>query len=100
MHIRHTDEQLIKRINNDFTYHKPPLSIIKDLGDLRGKAKELAHLINALVPSGREKESALTRLEEAIFHANAGIARQYPERAQHPLLSEGLTKPQYPVNKV
>jgi len=74
----HTDVQLTKRIDNDFTYHKPPLSIIKDLGLLRERAGSLAHLINTIVPFGREKENALTRLEEAIFHANAGIARQYP----------------------
>lgn len=65
------------RISNDFTYHNP-----KDRGPdfvkIREKAKELALMIADLTPSGREQSTALTRLEEAVMHANAGIARQYP----------------------
>lgn len=45
---------------------------------IREKAKELALLIADTVPAGREQSTALTRLEEAVMHANAGIARQYP----------------------
>lgn len=73
-----TQISLVSRINNDFTYHRPPQGVAAHFVTLREKAKELAHLINGLVPPGREQSSALTRLEEAIFHANAGIARQYP----------------------
>lgn len=72
------DQKLAARIANDFTYHRPPAEVAAHFVSLREKAKELAHLINELVPPGREQSSALTRLEEAIFHANAGIARQYP----------------------
>lgn len=71
--------QLGARIENDFTYHKPPAEIAQNFVILREKAKELAHLFDKLVPAGREQSSALTRLEEAVMHANAGIARQYPE---------------------
>ena len=66
------------RINNDFTYHTPPKERAQDFVKLREKAKELAHLIVELAPAGREQSTALTRLEEAVMHANAGIARQYP----------------------
>lgn len=68
-----------ERIDNDFTYHCPPPEIAINFPILRNKAKELAYLIIDLVPSGREQSTALTRLEEAIMHANAGIARQYPK---------------------
>ncbi len=69
---------LTKRVHNDFTYHRPPAELQETFFQLREKAKELALLIVEKVPSGREQSSALTRLEEAVMHANAGIARQYP----------------------
>jgi len=66
------------QIEKCFTYHRPPAEELGNFKRLRSQARELAHLINELVPDGREKATALTRLEEAIMHANAGIARQYP----------------------
>jgi hypothetical protein len=65
------------RIANDFTYHNP-MDRGHDFVKIREKAKELALMIADLTPSGREQSTALTRLEEAVMHANAGIARQYP----------------------
>lgn len=72
------EKSLANRIKNDFTYHKPPAEIAENFVTLREKAKELAFLFDSLVPYGREQATALTRLEEAVMHANAGIARQYP----------------------
>lgn len=72
------DTQITARIKNDFTYHKPPAEIGQVFVTIREKAKELALLIDRVVPPGREQSSALTRLEEAVMHANAGIARKYP----------------------
>lgn len=69
---------LFQRIQRNFTYHRPPAEKTKDFFELREKAKELALLIAHRVPEGRERETAITRLEEAVMHANAGIARQYP----------------------
>lgn len=40
--------------------------------------KVFVHFVLYKVPDGRERATALTRLEEAVMHANAGIARQYP----------------------
>lgn len=71
---------LEKRICNDFTYHIPPPEKTPIFIEIREKAKELALLICKEVPYSREQSSALTRLEEAVFHANAGIARQYPKK--------------------
>lgn len=72
------EQDIHDRINNDFTYHRPPAERAGDFVKIREKAKELAHLIADTTPRGREQSTALTRLEEAVMHANAGIARQYP----------------------
>ncbi len=64
-----------ERIESDFTYHAPKPGQPEKYEALRAKAKELAHLINAECPDGREKSTAMTRLEEAVMWANAGIAR-------------------------
>jgi len=42
---------------------------------IRDKAKELAYLVDDLVPQSREQSLAMTKLEECVMHANAGIAR-------------------------
>lgn len=66
------------RIDNDFTYHRPPQEAIDKLGQIRTKARELAHLVADTVPFGREQASALTNLEQVMFHSNAGITRPFP----------------------
>lgn len=71
-------EQLLARVRNDFTYHRPPEAEQARFTALRAKGRELAELMIEHVPEGRELASALTRLEEAVAHANAGIARQFP----------------------
>jgi hypothetical protein len=42
---------------------------------IRNTARHLAERINFDVPDGREKSTAITKLEEVIFWANAGISR-------------------------
>lgn len=64
-----------ERIENDFTYHASNENQIDRMTHLRELAKTLALAIDARVIDGREKSSALTKLEEVTFHANAGIAR-------------------------
>jgi hypothetical protein len=66
------------RLRNDFTYHRPPADKQAVFKAIREKAKELALLIAQEVPDSRERENSLTRLEESVMHANAGIARQFP----------------------
>lgn len=69
------DQAELTRINNIFTYHAP-------FGDqqeryilIREKAKELAITLLETTPHSREQSIALTKLEEAVFSANAAIAR-------------------------
>lgn len=69
---------LKSRLENDFTYHCPPPEKRDAFVKIREKAKELALLILEECPRGREQSNAFTNLEQAVMHANAGIARQYP----------------------
>lgn len=43
--------------------------------EVRAVCHDTAKSINALVPEGREKSLAVTKLEEAMMWANAGLAR-------------------------
>jgi hypothetical protein len=62
-------------IERNFTYHKPTEDMQPKFVAIRDKAKELAYLIADLVPNGREKSLANTKLEEVVMWANAGISR-------------------------
>lgn len=69
------------RLENDFTYHAPKTGQPEQYEALRSAAKSLAYMIVELVPESREQSLALTNLEQAIFWANAGIARHGKESA-------------------
>lgn len=61
-------------IEKRFTYQQPTEEKIKKYSVLRDKAKELAILIEELIPKCREKSLAHTKLQEVVMWANAGIA--------------------------
>ena len=63
------------KIDTAFTYHAPKDGQPAKYQVIREKAKELAYLIDDLVPDSREKSLALTKLEESVMWANAGIAQ-------------------------
>ena len=65
------DSELTKR----FTYHAPKGDQQQRYVELRNKGKELAELIAKHSSPSREQSLAITKLEEAIMWANAGIAR-------------------------
>lgn len=62
-------------LNNRFTYHAPKPGQPEVYQRLRDEAKTLAESINEACPESREKSLAVTKLEEAVFWANAAIAR-------------------------
>ncbi len=64
-----------KDISNRFTYHVPKEGQPAKYDYLRNSARELAREINERCPESREKSLAITHLEEAVFWANASIAR-------------------------
>ena len=63
-------------IEKRFTYHPPTNNNVDRFSAIRTEAYLFAIQINALVPDGREKSLAITKLEEVVMWANAGIARE------------------------
>lgn len=63
------------KLDNMFTYHSPKDDQPERYSLLRNVAKSLAFNIVTSTPPSREQSLALTHLEEAIFYANAAIAR-------------------------
>lgn len=72
------------KMDNDLenTYHAPKEGQPAKYEQLRATGKTLAYMIKNLVPNSREQSLALTKLEEVIFWANAGIARTNNPQAE------------------
>lgn len=68
-------ERQINDLANRFTYHAPKPTQPERYTTLRDAGKNLATLILQCCPDSREQSLAITKLEEALFWANAGIAR-------------------------
>ena len=64
-------------INNRFTYHPPiqELNQADRYGEIREEARMFALMLTNECPESRERSLAITKLEEAVFWANAAIAR-------------------------
>jgi len=63
-------------IENRFAFHPASTPERRDEHtSVRQNCRRLADFINENVPDGREKSLAITHLEEAMFWANAAIAR-------------------------
>lgn len=65
----------IDRIENNFTYHAPHGDQVERHGFIRSLVKQTVASICRLCPPSRELSLALTKFEEAVFWANAAIAR-------------------------
>lgn len=74
MNPKVTDQEL-QTLQNNFTYHAPFGTQQSRYGTLRERALDLADLITEFCPNSRERSLAMTNLEQAIFWANASIAR-------------------------
>jgi hypothetical protein len=66
-------------LENRFMYHKPFGTQPTRYVLIRGAARDLAEEIVKSTPISREQSLALTHLEEAVFWANAAIARNEKE---------------------
>ncbi|MFM9430062.1 hypothetical protein [Arthrobacter sp. MP_2.3] len=62
-------------IEKRFTFHAADESKTASHQLVRDQVKGLAHYWDGNLPAGREKSLAITKLEEAMFWANASIAR-------------------------
>lgn len=68
------DEELTRR----FTYHAPSADQVQRHAALRAAALDLARTISMMTPPSPEQTAALQHLDEAVFCANAAIARREP----------------------
>ncbi len=63
-------------LDNRFEYHPPVTDMARHAHEsVRAHTRKLAGWFDALLPEGREKSLAITKLEEAMFWANAAVAR-------------------------
>lgn len=62
-------------LGNRFTYHPPKEGQPERYVSIRQGGLTLAKLIDELCPDSREKSLAITSIENAVFWANAAIAR-------------------------
>jgi hypothetical protein len=69
------EKPLIADLENRIKYHRPDADAIERIAAMRGQALNWSKVILGFVPPGREQALALTKIEEALFWANAGIAR-------------------------
>lgn len=65
----------LAELTNRFSYHAPHGAKILNHSKVRQDLLYVAQEFNSLLPEGREKSLAMTKLEEAMFWANASIAR-------------------------
>ena len=68
-------DRVREQIERCFTYHSPKDDQPPRYNLIRATAKGLALTIAENTPPSREQSLALTKLEEAVMHANAAIAR-------------------------
>lgn len=63
-------------IDNRFSYHPPTKPGTREAHEfVRAACRNLAETLVPILPESREKSLAITKLEEAMFWANASIAR-------------------------
>lgn len=68
-------EELISRIENNHMFHSETPQVASRFHEVRLITEVCAKELVKLCPEGRELSLALTHLEEAMFWANAAIAR-------------------------
>lgn len=65
-------------IINRYSYHRPDEAAVEKMKIIREKCTELALLIDASVPHGRDQSTALTHLQCVMMFSNAGIVNKFP----------------------
>lgn len=70
-----TPEEIEKDIENRFTYHAPKGDQADRYKRIRNWGKSFAYIIIRDCPDSRERSLALTKIDEAVMHANAAIVR-------------------------
>lgn len=65
-----------EELKNRFTYHAPNVTQMQEYESIRKNILHVATLLREYCPESRELSLAITKLEEAVFWANAAIARE------------------------
>lgn len=65
-------------IASAFSTHTVDAAGQDKMSGIRNLAAGLAGMIQSAVPAGREQSLALTKLQECMMWANAGVAGQFP----------------------
>lgn len=76
------DLQLLNEWEWNLSHHTPTTKGIDKILRFREKVKDLAEVILDEAPNCRERDHALTHLEEALLYANQAIARNETEDAK------------------
>lgn len=63
---------------NRFRFHRADEKKAELHNIVRTKCFQLATELNEILPEGREKSLAITKLEEVMFWGNAALAREKP----------------------
>jgi hypothetical protein len=69
-------EMDIYEINKRFSYHAPQPGQAEKYENIREACRKTAFVVVKLCPESREREVALTKLDEVSMWANAAIARR------------------------
>ena len=64
------------RLEHRFTYRAPDKAKIAQHAAVRAACLDCAKIIDSVTPMGRELSLAITHIEQAMFWANAAIARK------------------------
>lgn len=78
-------DKIIEQCRRAFTYHPPHGNQAERYTSIRSHAFLMAKTLLSDCPESRELSIALTKLEEAVFWANASIARNEPNAATNPV---------------
>lgn len=70
----------LQDLDNRFNYHPPTPERAEKHETVRKLLRQVAGYLNENLPEGREKSLVVTHLEEAMFWANAAIARDNGNR--------------------
>jgi hypothetical protein len=66
------------QVRQRYSSHVPNVEGIEKMRKVRKAIRILASEIDVLCPEGRDKATALTCIQQAMFHANAAISQGFP----------------------